>query len=94
MNRFLLWRSLAKWKAGDMPAGAAVAVGIADHMEVDGELLISSHMMSEREVDEAIDNLVAQLEKLRRKAKATIRSDNDKVLADLSKRNPDDPKLI
>lgn len=44
-------------------------------------------------MDEAIDNLVAELEQLRRTAKATIRSDNDKVLAGLSKRNPDDPKL-
>lgn len=93
MSKFLLWRSVAKWKAGDVPTGAVVAVGIADQMEVDGELLISSHLMSEREVDEAIDNLVAELEQLRRTAKATIRSDNDKVLAGLSKRNPDDPKL-
>jgi len=76
-----------------MPAGAVVAVGIADHMKVDGELLISSHLISEREVDEAIDNLVAELEQLRRKAKATIRSDNDGVLVGLSKRNFDDPKL-
>lgn len=55
MSKFLLWRSVAKWKAGDVPTGAVVAVGIADQMEVDGELLISSHLMSEREVDEAID---------------------------------------
>jgi hypothetical protein len=36
MSKFFLWRSLAKWKAGDMPAGAVVAVGIAEHVEVDG----------------------------------------------------------
>lgn len=92
MSKFFLWRSLAKWKAGDMPAGAVVAVGIAEHVEVDGELLISPNLMSEHEVDESIDNLVAELEQLRRKAKETIRSDNDRVLADLSKRSPDNPK--
>ncbi|GAA5013107.1 hypothetical protein GCM10025794_01370 [Massilia kyonggiensis] len=93
MSKLFLWRSLDKWRAGGMPAGATVAIGIADRIDVHGDVLISAQLMSDGEVDEAIDNLVAELEELRRKAKTFIRSNNAKVVADVSKRNSECPKF-
>lgn len=81
MSRFFVWRALSGWKRGDVPARAAVAVGIAQHHQLpNGEKVISGHLMTDEEVDYEIDRLIAELEKLRGEAKRSIRADNAKTL--------------
>ncbi len=89
MSRFFVMRTLKDWKAGDLPMQAAVAVGIADHVETGGKLVISDLLMTETEVDFVVDGLIAELERFRRDAKRTICADNAKVKADVSARLSD-----
>lgn len=80
MSRFFVFRYLKGWQPGDLPSNASVSIGIADHAVLrTGELLISAQLMTDQEVDFAIDGLIDELEQLRKTAKANIKADNSRV---------------
>ena len=85
MSRFFVFRNLKDWKSGDYPVNASVSIGVADHLVLStGEVLVSAALMTEREVDFAIDGLIKELEQVRRTAKANISADNSRVKADVA----------
>lgn len=87
MSRFFVFSTARRWKPGDLPAPAFVSVGIAAHTALaSGEILITPHLATDREVDETVDSLIADLEQIRRDAKARIRADNAKVEAGVAQR--------
>lgn len=72
---------------GDVPVPALVSVGIDSHTaRTSGEILVSPQLATDREVDEAVDGLIAELEQIRRDAKARIRADKAKVNAGITQR--------
>lgn len=68
MNRFMVRRT--------PPRNATEARSLVPYVEIlasAGETSLTANLMTEKEVDEAIDGLIAQLQQLRKEAKAELK---------------------
>ena len=72
MERFALYSPMQNWPVLDVPASPFVSIALGDHVTQDGKRMLSAHLMTDGEVDIAIDDLVRQLNKLRVKAKKEL----------------------
>ena len=75
MRRLAMYSPLSEWRKGD-PLSAphvCIAVGIDSAPEDDDEILLSSDLMSEREIDDAVEALKNELEEFRIKAKQELK---------------------
>lgn len=71
---FDVFNPLEKWQKGDYPISPSVYVEcISSSADDDGRIRISHQLMTDLEVDAAIDALVQELEVVRKKAKKELK---------------------
>ena len=81
MSSLTLVSPLASRKPGEYPLSPFVHIGVGDAPSLSGQAILSPQLMTEHEVDHAINLLVAELEKLRLLAKLELRTLQAKLLA-------------
>ncbi len=80
MHRLSIYSPLSKWKAGDSLASPYVHITVGTHSSTEGEhVLLSSQLMSDQEIDEAVDQMISELEEFRKMAKKEINSLKSKM---------------
>ncbi|MBV1790797.1 hypothetical protein KQ940_22270 [Marinobacterium sp. D7] len=68
------------WKKGDVPGNQMVDIVVKSHSTIrDGLISISAQLANDDEVDYAIDELIKDLESVRKKAKDNIRKTNERI---------------
>jgi len=72
MERFALYSPMRNWLVSDLPASPFVSIALGDHVTQEGNRMLSAHLMTDSEIDLAIDDLIQQLNKLRGKAKKEL----------------------
>ena len=61
-------------KKGDVPFKPCLSIYLSEHFkDSEGHILLSSQLMTDKEIDEAVDSLKAQLEKVRKSAKLKLK---------------------
>ena len=76
--------TMDKWKKGDFPNNQMVSITLENYLaKTDEKILLSCELASDGEVDYAIDNLIKNLEFIRKKAKKNIRDTNIKIRSNL-----------
>lgn len=79
-GKFGLVGRMDKWKKGDLPANQMVNIFLNHYgTNSDGKILLTCQLASDAEVDHEIDNLIKELESVRKKAKLKINSTNAKI---------------
>lgn len=59
---------------GDMPFTPYLQIHLSEHFsDSEGHILLSPQLMTDKEIDEAVDFLIMQLEKARRTAKSKLK---------------------
>lgn len=72
---FDVFNPLKKWKKGDYPISPAVYVQLTSFVrDQDERVLVGHQLMTEQEVDEQVNQLVEELEVVRRKAKTELKA--------------------
>ena len=75
-------------KSDSLPLDAYVEIVLAEDMKnQDGEMLVSSHLMSEAEIDRHVQDLKADLDSLGKRAKAALVRAKAEALDIVSSRN-------
>lgn len=65
-------------KKGDIPFRPYLRISLSEHSsDSEGHILLSPELMTDKEIDEAVDLLVKQLENVRKKAKSKLKKIND-----------------
>ncbi len=81
MDNFFVVNPFEKWKPTDIPNNCHVNIAVGAYAtSPTGELLLTENLMSDQEVDHAIDRLKKQLEKVRNEAKKKIKVTNARIL--------------
>ena len=84
MHRLRLYSPLKKWKVGDYPLSPYVHLSIGTYSQTkEGDILLSSQLMSAKEIDEVVNSMKKELEVFRKKAKAELLTVKAKILRDL-----------
>ncbi len=61
-------------RKGDMPFSPYLNIYLSEHFSgSEGYKLLSPKLMTDKEIDEAVDSLIMQLEKARKKAKSKLK---------------------
>ena len=83
-NIFGVCGVLDKWKKGDLPGSEMVAITLDIYSSSnEGVISLTPQLASDEEVDYAVDQIIRDLEKVRKKAKERIRKNNEKVRSSL-----------
>ncbi len=79
-GRFGIYNPLQGWKSGDLHADATVFV-VLNRSSTVGENLVcvSPSLASDKEVDEVIDQMIKDIEKVRREAKRVLKMQLNKL---------------
>ena len=86
-RKFDLLNRQEKWKDGDVPVNAEVAIVLnAYGTGLNGEIIISQNLASPEEVDAVVDDLIKDLRRVQNLAKKQIKKTNEKVKKSVSKR--------
>ena len=73
MHRFSLYSPLSAWKKGDYLTAPFVSLSLGTYStSEEGRVLLSPELMTDREVDETVDQLKSELEEFRRSAKQEL----------------------
>lgn len=68
------------WKIGDLPGNQMVNIVLNKRMTLhDGSLSLTSRLATDGEIDYAVDQLIKELEDVRKKAKDKIKKDTRKI---------------
>lgn len=71
---------LDKWKKGDLPGNQMVNIVLNSYSSSnDGTILITPQLATDEEVDNAVNQLINDLEKARVAAKKSIKTINEKI---------------
>ena len=75
MYSLAMYSPLSKWRKGDplSPPFVCMSVGIHSAPEEENEILLSSELMSEQEIDHAVEALKNELEEFRIKSKQELK---------------------
>lgn len=80
--KFTLYSPLQKWKKGDRLVSPFVKIQLNTYSEdQDGRIIISSDLMSDKEIDETIDHIVKEFERLRKAAKSELKTIRHRQIA-------------
>ena len=84
-GRFGLVGSMDKRKKGGLVGNQMVSVTLAPpyNPDSDGKIHLTCSLSSDTEIDHEIDNVIKELELVRKKAKQKINFDNDKIHSEL-----------
>ena len=77
--------SYQEWKKGDLPHDPAVSIVLNEWSTINGLITISMSLASDTEIDFAIDQLKADLEVARKKAKSRIKYQREKIRNSIGK---------
>lgn len=67
-------------RKGDMPFTPYLRIYLSEHFsDSEGHTLLSPQLMTDKEIDEAIDFLVMQLEKTRKTAKSKLKKAKERA---------------
>ena len=84
-GRFGVYNPLREWKKGDLPCNAMVNIAVQEYSTMkDREILVSANLMTDEEIDYAVDGLIQDLEKARKEAKRTLNKQNQKIQSTLT----------
>ncbi|MCL4469642.1 MAG: hypothetical protein M1547_00575 [Gammaproteobacteria bacterium] len=79
-GKFRVIGILDEWKKGDMPGNQMVNIVLNGHFRLnDGSVALTAQLATDSEVDYAIDQLIKELEMIRKKAKDNIKKTNKKI---------------
>ena len=74
MYQLSVFSPLSSWKKGDYPVAPFVHISVDFHSEEeDGRILLSPQLVTDNEVDNAVDALIRELEAFRKAAKKELR---------------------
>ena len=72
---------MREWKKGDYPVSPHVSISLGTHSSTsDGKVFLSPLLMSDLEIDEAVDGIKSELEEFRRKGKRELKSLRKKMI--------------
>lgn len=77
MPTITLHSPLSNWRPGDYPISPLVHISLSAYSQHAGVILLSPQLMTDKEIDEAVDRLKAELETIRKAAKKELK----KILA-------------
>jgi len=79
-SKFGLIGTMDGWKKGDLPFNQMVSIILNSYSTIeDRTIAITSQLASDTEVDYAIDQLIKDLEIVRKKAKEKINKNNERI---------------
>ena len=82
MSKFEMYSPLRARKKGDNPVSPFIHLSLGYHATSDdGHILLSAQLMTNREVDECVDQLRKELEKFRKEAKQELTTLHERMLA-------------
>lgn len=86
-GRFGVVGTMDGWKKGDLPGNQMVNIVLNSNTTLnDGSVAITAQLASNQEVDNAIDQLIKDLEVVRKKAKEKIKKTNEMVRSTLGEK--------
>ena len=77
MTTISLYSPLSDWKVGDYPISPLVHVSLSSYSQQGDQILLSAQLMTENEIDAAVDRLKEELEAVRKAGKRVLK----KILA-------------
>lgn len=81
MYRFAIYSPLRAWKKGDYPLSPFLHLSVGTYSKEQEHILLSAQLMTEREIDEVVDQLRNELEDFRKEAKNELKSLREKMRA-------------
>jgi hypothetical protein len=82
MYKFTLYSPLRSWKKGQPPTNPFVSVAVGAHSTTDGQLLLTSQLMTDLEIDHEVDGLIKEMEEFRKAAKKELRNLRARMLGE------------
>lgn len=80
MQTFSVTGIMDGWKKGDLPGNQMVNIVLSKRMTLqDGSISLTATLATDGEVDYAVDQLIKELEAIRKKAKYKITNDTRKI---------------
>jgi hypothetical protein len=70
-----MYSPLRTWKKGEMPLPPFVSISVGTHSESNGQIFLSPQLMSDGEIDYAVDQIRDELEEFRKVAKKELSPD-------------------
>jgi len=80
MYRLSIYSPLKKWKKGDLPTSPFLYLTVGTHSKENNHILLSPQLMSDREIDEVVIQLKAELDEFGKKAKKELKALRDKIV--------------
>jgi len=80
MHRLAMYSPLRAWKKGEMPLSPFVNMSVGTHSGSDGRILLSAQLMTDQEIDYAVDEFKDELEEFRNEAKKELLTLKAKML--------------
>ena len=81
MYKLSIYSPLASQKKEQYPISPFVHLSIDSRADENGRILLTAQLMTDKEVDEAVDSFIRELEEIRQEAKKRLRSLQSKQLA-------------
>ena len=78
-NKFGVRGVLDKWKKGDLPGNEMVNITLDEYSTDGGVISLTAQLATDGEIDYAVDQIIKDLEKTRKKAKEKLRKNNEKI---------------
>ncbi len=72
MYKLSIYSPLASRERGQYPSSPFVHLSIGSHTEENGRILLTAQLMTDKEVDEAVDDFMRELEEFRQAAKKEL----------------------
>ena len=79
MYRLSIYNPFSEWQKGDLLSTPFICLAVGTHTKEAGHTLLSPQLMSDKEIDEVADNLKAELEEFRKKAKRELKTLKAKI---------------
>ena len=81
-GKFGVFNPFKKWKKGDLPGDPTVSIILNEYGTSDeGVISISATLVTDSEIDNAIDELQKNLESVRKEAKRVLKLQKEKIRA-------------
>ena len=81
MSRFTIYSPYSKWKETDIPNNAHVNLAVGTCSLERDHILVSPNLMTEEEIDYAVNAMKDELEMMRKKAKVELKKQNERIRA-------------
>ena len=79
MHRLAMYSPRRTWKKGEIPEPLFVSISVGTHSGSDGQIVLSAELMTDAEIDYAVDQLKGELEEFSKEAKKELRTIKAKI---------------